>query len=893
MADPDIYTLGGTVDPERGVYIPRPADDELLNNCLAGQFCYVLNSRQSGKSSLMVYTMRRLEQAHVRAVSIDLSSLGTSRIGEQQWYLSLADAISEQLALEDAEAWWKKNGLEQSMLTPRTLFRKFLLQVVLASVPEPLVVFVDEIDVTLELSYSDDFYALIRSLYNARATEPDLRRLAFVLLGVAEPTQLIRNDQHTPFNIGVKINLTDFRLEEARPLMSGLEASAQESERILQWILSWTGGHPYLTQLVCSNLAHGKTAGPLNAQQVADVVHELFLRPGALETNLAQVRERFMSRDPVAALKLYAVILSDGRPSDDDRLPVVNQLKLAGLVKSESGCLVPRNKIYRSFFDAEWVKGELSSRWEGTRPASFAPPAPARTSLVLSAQDRLGALKLRQTWLSLNEANALDLERARWRITAGQYWEIRAVAAAIFFGGTWLVSGGWVVPACWAGVAGWFLPRAFALQRQRGILESFHRQFPDVLEFMARAMRAGHSFSVTLEMAAREFSEPAGSEFRRVYEEQNLGRTMDDAFSSFERRISSRELGFFVRTVKLQKRTGSNLAETIDKMAQMVRDKTRLAGRRGTMWLPAEPSFLILLAALMIVVQWMAFPGYFAFALQSRSGQFAIATSYGLVLAMMLASASLDRSRRELATEDLGRDYPSWGTLDLVAALACLCPWFFSVPWVLRLGLMAMLPMRFLQILLVPVAILGTIWFRTSSGVLFTSQNWLWFGIAAPILLACHVGWLIWRRRRQRNAALARALPNAVDLLTVCVESGLGIDQAMAEVSNSDNPLAPAFGETCQELRAGRRRVEALRNMAERSGLVDLRAFVAQLIQADRFGTGMAQTVRAFSTSLREKVKQQNEAELRRLEFLSMLTLNLLVPALTLWAIAPLLSRLL
>ena len=92
---------------------------------------------------------------------------------------------------------------------------------------------------------------------------------------------------------------------------------------------------------------------------------------------------------------------------------------------------------------------------------------------------------------------------------------------------------------------------------------------------------------------------------------------------------------------------------------------------------------------------------------------------------------------------------------------------------------------------------------------------------------------------------LRRGLPNALDLLVVCVESGLGLDQAILQVSkeleHAHPEISEEFGFVNLELKAGKRRVEALRNLAERTGVDDLKKLVAVLIQADRFGTGVAQ----------------------------------------------------
>jgi len=121
--------------------------------------------------------------------------------------------------------------------------------------------------------------------------------------------------------------------------------------------------------------------------------------------------------------------------------------------------------------------------------------------------------------------------------------------------------------------------------------------------------------------------------------------------------------------------------------------------------------------------------------------------------------------------------------------------------------------------------------------------------------------------RRQHN--IARGLPNALDLLVVCVESGLGLDQAVLQVSKELDKAHPEiseeFGFVTLELKAGKRRVEALRNLAERTGVDDLKKLVAVLIQADRFGTGIAQSLRGHADFMRVQARQVAEEKAAKL----------------------------
>jgi tight adherence protein C len=122
--------------------------------------------------------------------------------------------------------------------------------------------------------------------------------------------------------------------------------------------------------------------------------------------------------------------------------------------------------------------------------------------------------------------------------------------------------------------------------------------------------------------------------------------------------------------------------------------------------------------------------------------------------------------------------------------------------------------------------------------------------------------WLMWRVRRRQHR-LRLALPDGLDLLIICVEAGLGLDQALSRVSQE---LRIAHPELCDELqlvnvemRLGKTRLEALRELARRTGLDDIKALVAMLIQADRFGTSIGQALRVHSDELRTKRRQRAE----------------------------------
>ncbi|KAF0107918.1 MAG: WD40 repeat-containing protein [Anaerolineaceae bacterium] len=354
MTNQTIYTVGGTVQAGGGIYIQRKADDELLQHCRAGEFAFILSSRQVGKSSLMVRTAQQLEQVGIRSVIIDLSSIGV-KISADEWYLGILDEIANTLKLKtDIFAWWS----ERAGLGPAQRLTNFCRDVLLKEVSEPVVLFFDEIDSTLSIPFADDFFAALRAIYNARSTVADFKRLSFVMIGVATPSDLIADSKRTPFNIGRRVELLDFTLEELQPLDKGLGNNA---EQVLGWVFDWTNGHPYLTQRLCQFLT--KSREGLTKEAVEAAVKDLFLgEKGMEDNNLLFVRDMLLERaaDKAGVLRIYQKVITDRQPVEDDEQSLnKSHLKLSGVVRRRQTALRVSNPIYRQVFDLKWVKEHL------------------------------------------------------------------------------------------------------------------------------------------------------------------------------------------------------------------------------------------------------------------------------------------------------------------------------------------------------------------------------------------------------------------------------------------------------------------------------------------------------------------------------------------------------
>ena len=350
-----FYQVGGTMGADVPSYVQRQADRELLEHVRAGDFCYVLTPRQMGKSSLMIRTVAQLKKKGTRSIIIDLQGKIEQGMGPEAFYAGLLDTFIQELKLPiELTSWWQQH----SLLSAVQRFSKFIDSRVLPHTQEKLVVFIDEIDSTLNLNFSNDFFAALRSFYNAGASNPAFKKLTFVLLGVASPSDLMRDRTRSPFNIGHRIELIDFTFEEAHKLAKGFALKEQVAEEVLQRVLDWTGGHPYLTQKVCASLAADKQICS-RTSYVDDFIERAFsVDEIGSDANLAHIRDRIIEDkdNPDALLALYRRIRSHEQIVDDGRSPLHTSLKLTGIVKVLSGgVLKPRNRIYEKVFDLAWV----------------------------------------------------------------------------------------------------------------------------------------------------------------------------------------------------------------------------------------------------------------------------------------------------------------------------------------------------------------------------------------------------------------------------------------------------------------------------------------------------------------------------------------------------------
>ena len=240
----------------------------------------------------------------------------------------------------------------------------------------------------------DDFFALIRFCYNQRAINPEFKRITFAIFGVATPSDLIRDKRRTPFNIGKAIELHGFTLEDKiESLAQGLEVKAGNAQAVLQEILAWTGGQPFLTQKLCQlvlaakHSVHNTFDSPMiaplaayrgqtsngrssistetEASWVEAIVRSCIIDKWEFQDepeHLRTIRDRLLSNEQMAGrlLGIYQQILAeDQMPTDDSREQI--ELLLSGLVINEQGYLKAKNPIYQAVFNSEWVARQLEN----------------------------------------------------------------------------------------------------------------------------------------------------------------------------------------------------------------------------------------------------------------------------------------------------------------------------------------------------------------------------------------------------------------------------------------------------------------------------------------------------------------------------------------------------
>ncbi|MGF1734864.1 AAA-like domain-containing protein [Photobacterium satsumensis] len=366
------FQVGGSISGETSYYIARHADKELYEALIRQELCYVFNSRQMGKSSLLFEIKRRLQAYGKRCVFIDLSRIGSVNVNVQQWYAGIIHELWRGFELPTGKMmleWWESLG----DIPPAQKLSQFLQEHLPTHYPDDeLIVFFDEVDSVLSLSFNtDDFFSVIRACFNLRADNQDLTRVTFAFFGVAVPGDLISDERRSPFNIGRAISMEGFTDEEACPFQQGLRVPGKDSSKLLSAILHWSGGQPFLTQKICQLVTYFSAEAPTVLDEEAwinQLILEHIIQNWESKDNpehIRTIRDRMLLDECFSTNNLsnYGRILASANESlAIEDVGEYRRLYLTGLIAVHNGYASPRTKVYRRVFNEEWLSLQLESR---------------------------------------------------------------------------------------------------------------------------------------------------------------------------------------------------------------------------------------------------------------------------------------------------------------------------------------------------------------------------------------------------------------------------------------------------------------------------------------------------------------------------------------------------
>jgi tight adherence protein B len=191
-----------------------------------------------------------------------------------------------------------------------------------------------------------------------------------------------------------------------------------------------------------------------------------------------------------------------------------------------------------------------------------------------SAENLLGSVNLTDRITNLLNESGLDWTLTRFATTSGAAFVAGAIAGLLI-----PMAASPALKAFGVGALAAFLPLMYVNNKRSKRIADLEEQLPDALDFLARSMRAGHAFSISLEMVGEEIHDPLGQEFRALFNEQNLGASLERSLASFGKRVPLPDVRFFSSAVLLQRQTGGNLSEILNRLSHIIRERFRLKGQ--------------------------------------------------------------------------------------------------------------------------------------------------------------------------------------------------------------------------------------------------------------------------------------------------------------------------
>lgn len=272
-----------------------------------------------------------------------------------------------------------------------------------------------------------------------------------------------------------------------------------------------------------------------------------------------------------------------------------------------------------SFLDQRRARAQLlRERLGHAQNAAGQPPG---EELALVRDETLSEIPALDNLLRRSErvSNLQDLlEQANLKIRAGNILllcgltAIAMGAVGYFLAGPPLPANQTLLFALLGAVVGGVMPYSYASHRRNKRFQKFEEIFPEAIDTLARAVRAGHAFTTALELIASEVAEPVASEFRKLYEEQKFGLPVRDALVNFTARVPLVDVKFFVTAVMLQRETGGNLAEILDNLSYVIRERFKILRQVRVYTAQGRLTMMLLMGLPPIIVAFMLMtsPGY-------------------------------------------------------------------------------------------------------------------------------------------------------------------------------------------------------------------------------------------------------------------------------------------
>lgn len=333
-----------TIVPE-ALYVTRDADRQLERVIdEMGRPAYVLVARQMGKTNLLLHMKRRREAAGDVACYFDLS---TRYATLRAFFRAIVDAAIQALNAEELRETVEEE--RKSEIEPNVEFDIHLRHLLEAKRPQRLIIFLDEIDSLIGVSYSDKVLAQIRSMYFARENHEIYNRLTYVLSGVAEPADLIKDKNISPFNIGEKIYLDNFSLSELSAFLH--QADINLSPLLVERVFHWTSGNPRMSWDICAVLEDMMRAGErLTPDRVDEAVERVYLR----DFDRAPVDHirTLVRADPRLRDALMSIHYGKADTLDDS---IRSRLFLSGITKSGRASPDFNNRVISEALPPEWL----------------------------------------------------------------------------------------------------------------------------------------------------------------------------------------------------------------------------------------------------------------------------------------------------------------------------------------------------------------------------------------------------------------------------------------------------------------------------------------------------------------------------------------------------------